>query len=291
MSELIVRTRDNKPNIIGITEVKPKANRYKPSTAEYSIPEVGNYKMFEKNIKSDEGRGLLMYVDSNLEATEITMKTEFQENLFIKVKLNQNDKLLVGLIYRTPSNSSKEYNDKLVPYVMKTTVALKWHTILQHLWPDHCVINTPSANFSHNLIHEPSDLVVRKGYNCKVDSYSAFYDNGGFRHTELHDKLQEDGIDALIITGLARDYCVYYTAMDSKKLGYETYVVLDATRPVTKETGDSAVADMKIKGIQIIESPDVAGVIAQLTSDAKYLKSSILMISIILCLFKCLIGM
>ncbi|CAG2254648.1 pncA [Mytilus edulis] len=124
-----------------------------------------------------------------------------------------------------------------------------------------------------------------------VDSYSAFYDNGGFRHTELHDKLQEDGIDALIITGLARDYCVYYTAMDSKKLGYETYVVLDATRPVTKETGDSAVADMKIKGIQIIESPDVAGVIAQLTSDAKYLKSSILMISIILCLFKCLIGM
>ncbi|VDI68981.1 Hypothetical predicted protein [Mytilus galloprovincialis] len=166
------------------------------------------------------------------------------------------------------------------------------YNLTQHLWPDHCVINTPSANFSHNLTHEPSDLVVRKGYNCKVDSYSAFYDNGGFRHTELHDKLQEVGIDALIITGLARDYCVYYTAMDSKKLGYETYVVLDATRPVTKETGDSAVADMKIKGIQIIESPDVAGVIAQLTSDAKCLNStSILMISIILCLFKCLIGM
>ncbi|XP_071123444.1 uncharacterized protein [Mytilus edulis] len=121
MSELIVRTRDNKPNIIGITEVKPKANRYKPSTAEYSIPEVGNYKMSEKNIKSDEGRGLLMYVDSNLEATGITMKTEFQENLSIKVKLNQNDKLLVGLIYRTPSNSSKEYNDKLVDLMSEAT--------------------------------------------------------------------------------------------------------------------------------------------------------------------------
>ncbi|CAG2224961.1 unnamed protein product [Mytilus edulis] len=92
MSELIVRTRDNKPNIIGITEVKPKANRYKPSTAEYSIPEVGNYKMFEKNIKSDEGRGLLMYVDSNLEATEITMKTEFQENIFIKVTCTEDVK-------------------------------------------------------------------------------------------------------------------------------------------------------------------------------------------------------
>ncbi|CAC5409339.1 unnamed protein product [Mytilus coruscus] len=113
MSELIVWTRDNKPNIIGITEVKPKANRFKPSTAEYSLPEVGNYKIFEKNIKSDEGRGLIMYVDSILDATKITMKTEFQENILIKVKLNQNDKLLVGLIYRTPSNSSKEYNDKL----------------------------------------------------------------------------------------------------------------------------------------------------------------------------------
>ncbi|CAG2214545.1 unnamed protein product [Mytilus edulis] len=112
---------DNKPNIIGITEVKPKANRYKPSTAEYSIPEVGNYKVFEKNIKSDEGRDLLMYVDSNLEATEITMKTEFQENIFIKVKLNQNDKLLVGLIYRTPSNSSKEHNDKLVNLMSEAT--------------------------------------------------------------------------------------------------------------------------------------------------------------------------
>ncbi|XP_076089393.1 nicotinamidase-like [Mytilus galloprovincialis] len=163
------------------------------------------------------------------------------------------------------------------------------YNLTQHLWPDHCVINTPSANFSHNLVHEPSDLVVRKGYNCKVDSYSAFYDNGGFRHTELHDKLQEAGIDSLIITGLARDYCVYYTAMDAKKLGYETYVVLDATRPVTKATGDSTVADMKIKGIQIIESPDVAGVIVQLTSDANYLHSTfILMISIILCFFKCL---
>ncbi|CAG2214542.1 unnamed protein product [Mytilus edulis] len=121
MSELIVRTRDNKPNIIGITKVKPKTNRYKPSTAEYSIPEVGNYKMFEKKIKSDEGGCLLMYVDSNLEATEITIKTEFQENIFIKVKLNQNNKLLVGLIYRTPSNSFKEYNDKLVNLMSEAT--------------------------------------------------------------------------------------------------------------------------------------------------------------------------
>ncbi|XP_052079382.1 nicotinamidase-like isoform X4 [Mytilus californianus] len=166
------------------------------------------------------------------------------------------------------------------------------YNLTQHLWPDHCVINTSSANFSLSLTQEPSDIVIRKGYNCKVDSYSAFYDNGGFRYTELHDKLQEAGIEAIIITGLARDYCVYYTAMDAKQLGYETYVVLDATRPVTKATGDSAVADMKIKGIHIIESPDVATVIAQLTSDAIHLQSPfIIMISMILCFIKCVVCM
>ncbi|CAC5354911.1 pncA [Mytilus coruscus] len=87
------------------------------------------------------------------------------------------------------------------------------------MWPDNCVINTPSANFSFNLTQKSSDIVIRK--DVIVDSYSAFYDNGGFRHTELNDKLQKAGIDALIITGLARDYCVYYTAMDATKLAKE----------------------------------------------------------------------
>ncbi|CAG2213615.1 unnamed protein product [Mytilus edulis] len=121
LSELIVRARDNKPNIIGITEVKPKVNRYKPSKAEYSLPEVGNYKMYEKNLETDEGRGLLLYIDSNLESTEVNMEAQFQENIFIKIKLNQNDKLLIGLIYRSPSNNTKEYNDKLTELISEAT--------------------------------------------------------------------------------------------------------------------------------------------------------------------------
>ena len=61
--------------------------------------------MFEKNIDTEEGRGLILYIDNKLEATEIHMETNFQENLFVKIKLNQTDKLLVGLVYRSPSNS------------------------------------------------------------------------------------------------------------------------------------------------------------------------------------------
>ncbi|VDI01481.1 Hypothetical predicted protein, partial [Mytilus galloprovincialis] len=96
-------------------------NRYKPSKAEYSLPEVGNYKMYEKNLETDEGRGLLLYIDSNLESTEVNMEAQFQENIFIKIKLNQNDKLLIGLIYRSPSNNTKEYNDKLTELISEAT--------------------------------------------------------------------------------------------------------------------------------------------------------------------------
>ena len=121
MAELIVRTRDSKPNIIGITEVKPKLNRYKPALAEFSLTEVGSYKMFEKNIDTEEGRGLIIYIDNKLEATETHMETNFQENLFVKIKLNQTDKLLVGLVYRSPSNRTSEYNDKLCSLISEAT--------------------------------------------------------------------------------------------------------------------------------------------------------------------------
>ncbi|VDI78167.1 Hypothetical predicted protein [Mytilus galloprovincialis] len=77
--------------------------------------------MYEKNLETDEGRGLLLYIDSNLESTEVNMEAQFQENIFIKIKLNQNDKLLIGLIYRSPSNNTKEYNDKLTELISEAT--------------------------------------------------------------------------------------------------------------------------------------------------------------------------
>jgi hypothetical protein len=67
MAELIVRTRDSKPNTIGITEVKPKLNRYKPPLAEFSLTEVGSYKMFEKHTDREEDRGLILYLISMCE--------------------------------------------------------------------------------------------------------------------------------------------------------------------------------------------------------------------------------
>jgi hypothetical protein len=58
--------KDNKPDIIGITEVKNKNNPQNPSIAEYSIGEVGKYQMFAKNIDREEGRGILLYINNTL---------------------------------------------------------------------------------------------------------------------------------------------------------------------------------------------------------------------------------
>ena len=121
MAELIARTRDSKPNIIGITEAKPKLNRYKPAIAEFSLTEVGSYKMFEKYIDTEEGRGHILYIDNKLDTTETHMGTNFQENLCVKIKLNQTDRLLVGLVYRSPSNRTSEYNDKLCSLISEAT--------------------------------------------------------------------------------------------------------------------------------------------------------------------------
>jgi isochorismate hydrolase len=58
----------------------------------------------------------------------------------------------------------------------------------------------------------------------QIDSYSAFFDNGGFSHTELNDKLKGNNINTVIVTGLALDYCVFYTAKDAKKLGQPSFI-------------------------------------------------------------------
>jgi hypothetical protein len=74
--------------------------------------------MFEKHIDREEDRGLILYLDNKLEATEIHMKTNFQENLFVKIKLNQTDKLLV---YRSPSNRTSENSDNLCSLISEAT--------------------------------------------------------------------------------------------------------------------------------------------------------------------------
>lgn len=104
--------------------------------------------------------------------------------------------------------------------------------IKQMLWPVHCVQNSFGAEFPANLDTKNIEKVFYKGLDKQFDSYSAFFDVGGNRSTGLVDYLKERKITDLYFVGLATDYCVKFSALDAKKLGFNTFVILDGCRGI-----------------------------------------------------------
>jgi nicotinamidase/pyrazinamidase len=120
----------------------------------------------------------------------------------------------------------------------------------QILWPVHCLQNTNGSAFHDELDSSYIDYVFRKGYRKTIDSYSAFFENDRCTPTDLYGYLKEQGIDTLFIGGLALDYCVFYSVIDSLRLGLTTYVVTDACRGIDVPPGSikKATAAMKERG-------------------------------------------
>jgi nicotinamidase/pyrazinamidase len=110
----------------------------------------------------------------------------------------------------------------------------------QTLWPDHCVQGTRGAEFHDGLDWTKAELVIRKGFRTSIDSYSAFFENDHITPTGLAGYLRERGLMRLTFVGLATDFCVAYSALDARRLGFETQVVLDACRAI--DLGGSLVA-------------------------------------------------
>ncbi|MCX8107658.1 MAG: bifunctional nicotinamidase/pyrazinamidase [Verrucomicrobiae bacterium] len=119
----------------------------------------------------------------------------------------------------------------------------------QVLWPDHCVWNTPGAEFAKELDTSRAAAIFRKGMDTRVDSYSAFFDNGRRRKTGLGDWLRAMGVTEVHIGGLAADYCVAYTARDAAELGFTTVVVEDATRPISVAGFVRMSEDLRSRGV------------------------------------------
>lgn len=122
-------------------------------------------------------------------------------------------------------------------------------------WPDHCVQATPGADFHPGLDTRPYRLIVRKGFRQGLDSYSAFFENDGRSSTGLNGFLSSLGIRSVVLCGLALDVCVFYSALDARRLGYRVMVVLNACRPVDQPQGsaDKALGEMRARGCIILD--------------------------------------
>ncbi len=129
----------------------------------------------------------------------------------------------------------------------------------QILWPDHCVQGTEGAAIHKDIDIAHAQLVIRKGHNPKVDSYSAFIEADGKLKTGLDGYLKGRNIETVYVVGLATDFCVGWTAMDARKLGLAAYVIEDACRGIdTQGSLAAAWKAMEEAGVKRIQSGDLA---------------------------------
>ena len=129
----------------------------------------------------------------------------------------------------------------------------------QTLWPDHCVQGTPGAAFHPQLATERAELVIRKGFRPEIDSYSAFHENDRRTPTGLAGYLRERGVRRIFLAGLATDFCVHYSAVDARRLGFEAVVVEPGCRAIDLAGSlDAAWTAMAAAGVQRVN--DVAAI-------------------------------
>ncbi|MGJ4916878.1 bifunctional nicotinamidase/pyrazinamidase [Bradyrhizobium sp. HKCCYLRH2060] len=102
----------------------------------------------------------------------------------------------------------------------------------QTLWPDHCIQGTPGAAFHAGLATDKAQLIIRKGFRAAIDSYSAFFENDKTTPTGLAGYLRERGLKRVFLVGLATDFCVHYSAVDARRLGFAAIIVDNACRGI-----------------------------------------------------------
>jgi len=127
------------------------------------------------------------------------------------------------------------------------------------LWPDHCIENNPGADIHPDVKFENINgkfYFFKKGINKRAESYSAFYNKFESQSTGLNKFLKKKKITKVFICGLLLDYDVLFTAIDAKNLGYDTYVIMDAVKPLFFNSSD--IKDELIKNnISIINSSEI----------------------------------
>ncbi len=123
---------------------------------------------------------------------------------------------------------------------------------LQTLWPDHCIQNSAGAAFHPGLAAGRADMILRKGFNPAIDSYSAFFENDRQTATGLDGYLRTRGITAVTLVGLATDYCVAYSALDAARRGFTVTVRTDLCRAIDLNGSlSAALVQMQDAGVRL----------------------------------------
>jgi len=144
----------------------------------------------------------------------------------------------------------------------------------QMLWSDHCVQDTTDAGFVEYMTMKKSDILVQKGTNMDVDSYSAFMNNTEVAYTTLHNTLKEGlkdhtDIKTIVLVGIAEDVCVASTASHGKTLGYNVILVSDASAGTSNDGEATAEAKLQGEGIQIVTTKDLLEIGRGITASPK----------------------
>ncbi len=137
------------------------------------------------------------------------------------------------------------------------TIALAYGP--QTLWPPHCVQGTQGADFHPELDLPQAEFILRKGFRPQIDSYSAFFENDRATPTGLAGYLRERGLTRVFVAGLAYDFCVGYSALDARRLGFPAVVLRDACRAIDLEGSAAAMETEFAKaGVAVIDSSELS---------------------------------
>jgi nicotinamidase/pyrazinamidase len=130
----------------------------------------------------------------------------------------------------------------------------------QVLWPDHCVQGETGAELHEGLDVDSAFLILRKGANADIDSYSAFTEADGKTTTGLDALLKARGVKRIFACGLATDFCVAYSALDARAVGFETFVIDDACRAIDADGSlDAAWSKMNAAGVWRVQARQILG--------------------------------
>ena len=130
--------------------------------------------------------------------------------------------------------------------------SIKVNENTQILWPDHCIQNDIGSEFPKELNSEKINKIIYKGSDKNIDSYSGFYDNDKKLATELNEYLKNKRVEKVDCVGLATEYCVKFTAIDSIREGFYTRVISKCTKGLIEEDIKNSIDEMRSLGNIVI---------------------------------------